>query len=101
MEVPAGDDVIREGDSGDRFYVIDSGEAEVVLSSGLHTKLGPGDSFGEIALLRDVPRQATVTASTDLVLRAIGRRVFLQVVTGHSEAEANADRLITRMLVGD
>jgi CRP-like cAMP-binding protein len=79
--------------------VVESGEAECIISDDLRTAVGPGGSFGEIALLRDVPRQATVVAVTDLTLRAIGRRVFLEVVTGHTEAEAEADRLITRMLV--
>jgi MFS family permease len=99
VTVPAGDVVIRRGDSGDRFYVVEAGEAECIISDDLRTTVGPGGSFGEIALLRDVPRQATVVATTDLTLRAIGRRVFLEVVTGHSEAEAEADRIITRMLV--
>jgi hypothetical protein len=101
VKVPAGDVVVRQGDPGDLFYVIESGEAEVTVAGDLSMSLGPGGSFGEIALLRDVPRQATVRATTDLVLRAIDRRVFLQVVTGHSEARANADRAISRMLVGD
>jgi MFS family permease len=101
VHVPAGEEVFRLGDGGDRFYVIESGEAEIVLADNLRTTVGPGGSFGEIALLRDVPRQATVLASTDLVLRAVGRRVFLQVVTGHGETEAQADRIISRMLAGD
>jgi MFS family permease len=101
VQVAAGDTVFHQGERGDHFYVIESGEAEVLISDDLSTVLGPGGTFGEIALLRDVPRQATVLARTDLVLRAIDRRVFLQVVTGHSETEAHADRTITRMLVGD
>jgi CRP-like cAMP-binding protein len=101
VQVPAGEVVFHRDDPGDLFYVIESGEAEVVVTNELTTALGPGDSFGEIALLRDVPRQATVLAKSDLVLRAIERRVFLQVVTGHSETEASADRAITRLLVGD
>jgi MFS family permease len=100
VEVPAGEVVLRKGEAGDRFYVIESGRAEIVLSDDLSTFEEAGGSFGEIALLRDVPRQATVVAATDLVLRAIDRRVFLLVVTGHSETEAQADRLVTRVLVG-
>lgn len=100
-EVTAGEAVFHEGDNGDRFYVIEAGEAEVELGEHLSTFLGAGDSFGEIALLRDQPRLATVRATTDLTLRAIGRRAFLQVVTGHNETEAQADRMITRLLVGD
>jgi CRP-like cAMP-binding protein len=101
VTVPAGEAVVTQGEPGDLFYVIESGTAEVLISDGLSTTLGPGGTFGEIALLRDVPRQATVRATSDLVLRAIGRRVFLQVVTGHDETEASAERAITRMLVGD
>jgi len=100
VDVTAGEEVFHLGDGGDLFYVIESGEAEVVIADDLTTTVGPGDSFGEIALLRDVPRQATVRAATDLRLRAIGRRVFLEVVTGHNEASAQADRMIDRMLVG-
>jgi MFS family permease len=101
VTVPAGEVVMSRGDPGDLYYVIESGQAEVLVTDDLSTVLGPSEGFGEIALLRDVPRQATVRAATDLTLRAIDRRVFLQVVTGHSETQATADRAITRMLVGD
>ena len=101
VTVAAGEEVFHAGDSGDRFFVIESGEAQVIITDELSTDLGPGGSFGEIALLHDVPRQATVKATSDLVLRAIDRRVFLQVVTGHGETAAQAERIITRMLVGD
>jgi MFS family permease len=100
VEVPAGETVFQKGDAGDRFYVIESGRAEIQVTDELSTIEEQGGSFGEIALLRDVPRQATVIAQTDLVLRAIERHVFLAVVTGHSETEAHADRMITRVLVG-
>jgi MFS family permease len=100
VEVPAGDVVLRKGDAGDLFYVIESGRAEIMVSDDVSTFEEAGGSFGEIALLRDVPRQATVIATTDLVLRAIERRIFLAVVTGHDETEAHADRLVTRVLVG-
>ncbi|MFL6206320.1 MAG: MFS transporter [Acidimicrobiales bacterium] len=96
----AGETVLTKGEAGDRFYVVESGRAEIVVSDDLSTFEEPGGSFGEIALLRDVPRQATVIATTDLVLRAIERRVFLAVVTGHEETEAEADRMISRILVG-
>jgi MFS family permease len=100
VEVPAGEIVLHQGEAGDRYYVIESGQAEIVITDDLSSFAGPGEGFGEIALLRDVPRQATVRAVTDLRLRAIDRRVFLAVVTGHEETEAHADRLITRVLVG-
>ena len=100
VEVAAGETVFHKGDAGDRFYVVESGRAEIVLDGEPNAFAEAGGSFGEIALLRDVPRTATVVASTDLVLRAIERRVFLHVVTGHHETEAHADRLVTRVLVG-
>lgn len=96
VDVEAGTTVIREGDPGDRYYAIDVGEVEVSRAGkGLGT-LGPGDEFGEIALLHDVPRTATVVASTDTRLLSIHRDEFLAALTGeaHSAAHDTArDRL--------
>lgn len=74
--------VIREGDPGDRFYVIASGEMEVSRHDVPVAKLGPGDFFGEIALLRNIPRTATVAASGFASLRSLDRAQFLAAVTG-------------------
>jgi MFS family permease len=93
VQVPAGEVVFREGDPGDRFYVIEEGEVEIAGKS-----FGPGDSFGEIALLRDVPRTATVTARGDVILRAIQRDDFVQAVTGQADAAEAADALIASRL---
>ena len=93
VRVPAGEAVFREGDPGDRFYVIGSGEVEIAGKT-----FAEGESFGEIALLRDVPRTATVTARTDVVLRAIGREPFVEALTGHEPAVAAADAVITTRL---
>jgi CRP-like cAMP-binding protein len=94
--VRAGASVFLEGDHGDRFYVIESGTA-VVSKSGLPVaELGVGESFGEIALLRDVPRTATVTAVSDLTARAIDRRHFLPAVTGHADASEQAELVVGR-----
>ena len=87
LEVAAGDVVIRAGDTGDRFYIVGRGELDVA-GPGVHTTASDGDYFGEIALLRDVPRTATVTALTDSHLYAMARDDFLAAVTAHSGVRA-------------
>ena len=85
--------MFRKGDHGDRFYVVEEGEVEIE-----GTAHGPGSFFGEIALLRDVPRTATVTARTDVRLLTLDRDEFLAAVTGHEPAEAAADAVVTARL---
>ncbi|MBI2763479.1 MAG: MFS transporter [Chloroflexi bacterium] len=95
LHVPAGAVVIREGDEGDRFYVIADGRVAVTFGGAHLSMRGPGDGIGEIALLRNVPRTATVTAVTPLRLIVVERVRFLAAVTGHAQsrerAEATAD----------
>ena len=83
IEVAAGHEVIREGEPGERFYVIAEGDFDVTCARGAFPSLRDGDVFGEIALLRDVPRTATVTARTDGLLYALDREAFLSAVGGH------------------
>ncbi len=91
LDVPAGHVVIHQGEPGDRFYVVAEGRAEVVRDGVAIAVRGPGDHFGEIALLRDVPRTATITALTPLRLIAIERDRFLEAVTGHSRSREHAE----------
>jgi MFS family permease len=86
IAVRAGDVVIREGERGERFYVIVDGRFDVHERGVARRGLGPGDFFGEIALLRDVPRTATVTAAADGLLFALGRQKFLGSVSAYRGA---------------
>jgi MFS family permease len=90
VDVAAGEVVIRAGEAGDRFYVVGDGAFTIDAGSQL-IPAGPGDFFGEIALLHDVPRTATVRADTDARLYALERDDFLAVVTGNSLAHSEAD----------
>jgi len=87
VTVPQATTIIREGDPGDRYYVISDGAVRVE-QGGRHLRdlASPGDGFGEIALLRDVPRTATVTSIRETVLFAVDRGPFLAAVTGHPDA---------------
>jgi MFS family permease len=98
VEAAAGEAFIREGEEGDRFYVIESGAVEVTKEGRHIASLGPGDFVGEIALLRNVPRVATVTATQATVLQALDRRHFIPAVTGQGEFGEAADVAISGRL---
>ena len=97
FDIPAGETVMRAGDAGDRFYLVDSGVVRIELNQGAKQS-GTGEYFGEIALLRDVPRTATVTAATATRLYGLQRADFLAAVTGHAIAEAVAHEVINARL---
>ena len=93
--------VVERGEAGRHFYVIAAGRVVVELDDGGTRELEPGDSFGEIALLRDVPRTATVRALEPLRLYAVERDEFIAAVTGHAPTLAAAESIVTsRMPVG-
>jgi MFS family permease len=96
--VQAGSIVFSQGDEADRFYVIEEGAADVVGDGRLIATLGPGDGFGEIALLRRVLRTATVKAATDLQLRSLTCDRFLPVVTGFPPSARQAGASVDTML---
>lgn len=86
----AGEEVIVQGEIGDRFYLIEEGEVEVFENGVFRRNEGPGESFGEIALLHDVPRTATVRATANTRLLALDRDQFLFAVTGHRRSHQRA-----------
>jgi MFS family permease len=94
VRVEAGQAVLRQGEAGDRFFVIGSGRATITADGRSLRTLEAGDHFGEIALLRDVPRTASVTAQTELELYALERDEFVAAVTGHSASAEAADAVI-------
>ena len=100
VAVPAGTSVFTQGEVGDRYYVIESGEAEVVGDGRLVATLGPGEGFGEIALLRRTRRTASVVAASDLRLHALASDRFLPVVLGYTpsarQAAADVEGLLDR-----
>ena len=98
VDVPAGATLMRRGDAGDRFYILAEGAVELERDGRLITVDQPGDYLGEIALVRDVPRTTTVTASVDSRFYALERGDFLDAVSGHSSGLAAADAVVTERL---
>jgi CRP/FNR family transcriptional regulator, cyclic AMP receptor protein len=78
--IPAGKVLVREKQYGDEFFVVASGEAEVTRNGAFINKLGPGSFFGELALLDPAPRDATVTAITDMEVYRLSSSEFSTVL---------------------
>jgi MFS family permease len=98
IDFTAGEDVVVQGEHGDRFYVIDDGEADVIGDGRLIRTLRTGDGFGEIALLHDVVRTATVRARTPLRVYALDRGHFLAAVSDYETSGQEADSLVHERL---
>jgi predicted MFS family arabinose efflux permease len=98
VDVPAGDVVFHQGDAGDHYFVIESGEADVIGDGQVVATLGPGLGFGEIALLRRVRRTATVRATSELRLKALRSDHFLPVVLGYTPSAREAGVVVDSML---
>lgn len=101
VDLGAGSDVITEGAAGDRYYVLADGTADVVSSGRLVRQLRSGDGFGEIALLRDIPRTATVRTTSPVHLIALEREPFIAAVTGTSPSHEAASRMVDDHLQGE
>ena len=93
-----GDVIITEGEPGERFYVITEGQARTSKDGKQLREMGTGESFGEIALLRRIPRTATVTAISRLEARTLAREEFLAAVTGNPESVERAEEVVSTRL---
>jgi CRP-like cAMP-binding protein len=98
VRVAVGQFVFHQGDLGDHYFVIESGEADVIGDGQLVARLGPGLGFGEIALLRRVRRTATVRATSELRLKALRSDRFLPVVLGYTPSAREAGTVVESML---
>jgi len=93
VHAPAGTVLIRQGAPGDAYYAIAAGQLDVVQDGRFLRRCGRGDGVGEIALLRTIPRTATVTAHTAATVYALSREPFLTAVCGHAATQRHADRI--------
>lgn len=98
---PPGATLLVEGEPGDRYLVVVSGAATVTQTGREIGRVGPGDGIGEIALLRQVPRTASVTALEPVMTLELAGEAFLAAVTGHVTSGGEADALVAARLAGD
>ena len=98
LEVPAGKVLTRQGDTGREFFVLMDGEVEVERDGSSLGRRGAGDFIGEISLLEDIPRTATVTAATPLRLFVLTAQSFRSVVEAQPEVENKVLRTLARRL---
>jgi hypothetical protein len=98
VSLARGETLFNQGDPGDRFYLVAAGEVDVAVDGRPEATMRAGDCFGEIALLRDVPRTATVIAASDAELYGLERDEFIAAVTGHPESARAADAIVGERL---
>jgi len=95
-----GERIIQQGEVGDRFYILAAGRAEAVSDGVRLRAMGPGDSFGEIALIRDVPRTASVVAVGPVEAFALDCSAFLGAVSGDKRSSSAAEAVVRERLAG-
>jgi CRP-like cAMP-binding protein len=101
VTVPANTELIRQGDPGDAYYAIAAGELDVRQDGRFLRRCGRGEGVGEIALLRSIPRTATVVAHTDATVYKLDREPFLTAVLGHAPTQRQADHIADSRLAAD
>ena len=94
----AGAVIFGQGDPGERFYIVESGTVEIDVDGQSVGVFGPGTSFGEIGLLRNVPRTATAVTRTPVRLAAVDGPAFVEAVTGHRPSAQAAEHVVAARL---
>lgn len=100
-EAAAGETIIRQGQLGDRFYLIEQGSVDVYVDGLPRPSRGPGESFGEVALIRNEPRSATVRAASTVRLHWLSRDDFLSTLVGDAALRRLAETVAARTVAGD
>ncbi len=101
VRLPAGGVLIQQGDQGDAYYAVASGELDARQDGHFLRRVGRGEGVGEIALLRAIPRTASVVAHTDATVYELNRDLFLTAVVGHAATQRRADDIAdTRLATG-
>jgi uncharacterized protein YhbP (UPF0306 family) len=98
IHAAAGETLVREGGPADKFLILLDGEAEVVSEGSAPTRLGPGDLFGELSILRDTPRRASVRVTSEANLLTLDRDTFRDLVTQSLRIGADFDKLVHERL---
>jgi hypothetical protein len=98
LPAPAGEIIVHEGEPGAQYFVVAAGQLDVSIGGAHVRTISPGDGFGEIALLHDGVRTATVTATSEVALYALQRAPFLEAVTGSHQAHRAARQLVAERL---
>jgi CRP-like cAMP-binding protein len=98
LVVQAGTEVVKEGECGETFYIIGSGQVDVILGGKLVATLGSGQYFGEIALLHESPRVATCVVRSDAELYELERQVFVSTVSGNEQSHATIEDVVVGRL---
>ncbi|MBX2885885.1 MAG: cyclic nucleotide-binding domain-containing protein [Granulosicoccus sp.] len=97
LTLPEGERLFNQGDPGDALYIIIEGKADILISSGEEQFLrecSANDAIGELALISDKPRSATVVASTDLLLLRLKREIFLDIVRSNGEISLQVMKVV-------
>jgi MFS family permease len=98
LHVRAGTAVVREGEAGETFYIVSSGQIDVLHGGKLVATLGAGQYFGEIALLHEAPRVATCLARSDAELFELERQVFVSAVSGNEQSYSTVEDVVSGRL---